>query len=37
VAETDYESIGVDTPEDLERVSRLVETLSLSLEGVKKE
>ena len=33
VAETDYESIGVDTPEDLERVSRLVETLSL--EGVK--
>jgi hypothetical protein len=27
----------VDTPEDLERVSRLVETLSLSLEGVKKE
>jgi 3-deoxy-manno-octulosonate cytidylyltransferase (CMP-KDO synthetase) len=33
VTETDYESIGVDTPEDLERVSRLVE--SLSLEGVK--
>jgi len=37
VAETDYESIGVDTPEDLERVCRLAETLSLSLEGVKKE
>ncbi len=35
VVETDYESIGVDTPEDLERVSRLVETLSL--EGVNKE
>ena len=33
VTETDYESIGVDTPEDLERVSRLVQ--SLSLEGVK--
>lgn len=33
VVETDYESIGVDTPEDLERVSRLMETLSL--EGVK--
>jgi len=34
VVETDYESIGVDTPEDLERVSRLIETASL--EGVKK-
>jgi len=33
VVETDYESIGVDTAEDLERVSRLVE--ALSLEGVK--
>jgi 3-deoxy-manno-octulosonate cytidylyltransferase (CMP-KDO synthetase) len=33
VTETDYESIGVDTPEDLERVSRLVE--ALSLQGVK--
>jgi 3-deoxy-manno-octulosonate cytidylyltransferase (CMP-KDO synthetase) len=33
VTETDYESIGVDTPEDLERVSRLVE--SLSVQGVK--
>lgn len=33
VVETDYESIGVDTPEDLERVSRLAATLSL--EGVK--
>jgi 3-deoxy-manno-octulosonate cytidylyltransferase (CMP-KDO synthetase) len=29
VVETDYESIGVDTPQDLERVSRLVNTLSL--------
>ena len=29
VVETDYESIGVDTPEDLERVSRLVEAVSL--------
>jgi 3-deoxy-manno-octulosonate cytidylyltransferase (CMP-KDO synthetase) len=37
VVETDYESIGVDTPEDLERVSRLVESLSLTLEGVKNE
>jgi len=26
VIETDYESLGVDTPEDLERVSRLFET-----------
>jgi 3-deoxy-manno-octulosonate cytidylyltransferase (CMP-KDO synthetase) len=26
VVETEYESLGVDTPEDLERVSRLVET-----------
>jgi 3-deoxy-manno-octulosonate cytidylyltransferase (CMP-KDO synthetase) len=25
VVETDYESLGVDTPEDLERVSRLFE------------
>jgi len=33
VTETDYESIGVDTPEDLERVSRLIE--SVTLEGVK--
>jgi 3-deoxy-manno-octulosonate cytidylyltransferase (CMP-KDO synthetase) len=33
VVETEYESLGVDTPEDLERVSRLVE--ALSLEGVK--
>lgn len=33
VVETEYESLGVDTPEDLERVSRLVETTSL--EGVK--
>lgn len=33
VVETEYESIGVDTPEDLQTVSRLVE--ALSLEGVK--
>ena len=33
VVETEYESLGVDTPEDLERVSRLVE--AVSLEGVK--
>jgi 3-deoxy-manno-octulosonate cytidylyltransferase (CMP-KDO synthetase) len=33
VVETEYESLGVDTPEDLDRVSRLVE--ALSLEGVK--
>jgi 3-deoxy-manno-octulosonate cytidylyltransferase (CMP-KDO synthetase) len=33
VVETEYESLGVDTPEDLERVSRLVE--ATSLEGVK--
>lgn len=28
VAETDYESLGVDTPEDLERVSKLFATYS---------
>ena len=33
VVETEYESLGVDTPQDLERLSRLVETVSL--EGVK--
>jgi 3-deoxy-manno-octulosonate cytidylyltransferase (CMP-KDO synthetase) len=33
VVETEYESLGVDTPEDLERLTRLVETVSL--EGVK--
>jgi len=33
VVETEYESLGVDTPEDLERLSRLVETVSL--EGMK--
>jgi 3-deoxy-manno-octulosonate cytidylyltransferase (CMP-KDO synthetase) len=33
VVETEYESLGVDTPEDLERVSRLVE--AVSLEGVR--
>ncbi len=32
VVETEYESVGVDTPEDLERVSRLFEA---SLRGVK--
>jgi 3-deoxy-manno-octulosonate cytidylyltransferase (CMP-KDO synthetase) len=34
VVETEYESLGVDTPEDLEKVSRLVE--AASIEGVKK-
>jgi 3-deoxy-manno-octulosonate cytidylyltransferase (CMP-KDO synthetase) len=33
VVETEYESLGVDTPEDLARVTRLTETVSL--EGVK--
>ncbi len=33
VVETEYESVGVDTPEDLERVSRLFDTVSLT--GVK--
>ena len=33
VVETEYESLGVDTPEDLGRVSRLVQ--AASLEGVK--
>jgi 3-deoxy-manno-octulosonate cytidylyltransferase (CMP-KDO synthetase) len=32
VVETEYESLGVDTPEDLERVSRLFEA-SLELQG----
>ena len=31
VVETEYESLGVDTPEDLEKVSRLFES---SLRGV---
>jgi CMP-2-keto-3-deoxyoctulosonic acid synthetase len=31
VVETEYESIGVDTPEDLERVTKLFE---MSLAGV---
>jgi 3-deoxy-manno-octulosonate cytidylyltransferase (CMP-KDO synthetase) len=38
VVETEYESLGVDTPEDLERVSRLMEAVSLAQmheEGVK--
>ena len=30
VVETEYESLGVDTPEDLERVSRLFEAVSLA-------
>jgi 3-deoxy-manno-octulosonate cytidylyltransferase (CMP-KDO synthetase) len=34
VAETEYESLGVDTPEDLERVTQLFETALL---GVKHE
>ena len=33
VAETEYESLGVDTPEDFERVSKLFEA-SISLPGV---
>jgi 3-deoxy-manno-octulosonate cytidylyltransferase (CMP-KDO synthetase) len=33
VVETDYESLGVDTPEDLERVSRLVEAVSFERVG----
>jgi len=33
VVETEYESLGVDTPEDLERVSRLFE--ASILEGIK--
>jgi 3-deoxy-manno-octulosonate cytidylyltransferase (CMP-KDO synthetase) len=33
VVETEYESLGVDTPQDLDRVSHLVE--AVSLEGVK--
>jgi 3-deoxy-manno-octulosonate cytidylyltransferase (CMP-KDO synthetase) len=33
VVETEYESLGVDTPEDLERVSRLVEAVSLERVG----
>jgi len=33
VVETEYESVGVDTPEDLERVSRLFE--ASTLEGIK--
>jgi 3-deoxy-manno-octulosonate cytidylyltransferase (CMP-KDO synthetase) len=33
VVETEYESLGVDTPEDLERVSRLVD--AVYLQGVK--
>ena len=33
VVETEYESLGVDTPADLERVSSLMETVSL--QGVK--
>jgi 3-deoxy-manno-octulosonate cytidylyltransferase (CMP-KDO synthetase) len=30
VVETEYESLGVDTPEDLERVSRLFEASILT-------
>ena len=33
VAETEYESLGVDTPEDFERVSKLFEASSISLHG----
>jgi len=34
VAETEYDSLGVDTPEDLERASALFEATSLRAEGV---
>ena len=34
VVETEYESLGVDTPEDLERVSQLFEA-SMRCEGVR--
>jgi len=35
VVETEYESLGVDTPEDLERVSRLMDAISLQgVQGV---
>ena len=30
VVETEYESVGVDTPQDLERVSRLFEHLCVT-------
>ena len=33
VVETDYESLGVDTPEDLERVSHLLEASLTGVEG----
>jgi len=34
VAETEYDSLGVDTPEDLERASRLFEVAAPGVEGV---
>jgi 3-deoxy-manno-octulosonate cytidylyltransferase (CMP-KDO synthetase) len=34
VAETEYDSLGVDTPEDLERASALFEATALRVEGV---
>ena len=34
VAETEYDSLGVDTPEDLERASALFEATALRAEGV---
>jgi 3-deoxy-manno-octulosonate cytidylyltransferase (CMP-KDO synthetase) len=34
VAETEYDSLGVDTPEDLERASTLFEATALRAEGV---
>ena len=33
VAETEYESLGVDTPEDFERVSKLFEASLFSIHG----
>jgi 3-deoxy-manno-octulosonate cytidylyltransferase (CMP-KDO synthetase) len=35
VVETEYESFGVDTPEDLERVSRLFEATDISSDNLK--
>jgi len=35
VAETEYDSLGVDTPEDLERASRLFEVAVPGVEGVR--
>jgi 3-deoxy-manno-octulosonate cytidylyltransferase (CMP-KDO synthetase) len=37
VVETEYESFGVDTPEDLERVSRLFEATVISSDNLKRQ